>query len=86
MRNLKHDSCTITVLANLSTAVSHILQYLQRLVNQFMTLTSMYVYDHTYTTCVVLISRLIQSFFHKTTIFCHFVRIRWQSYYKMSQI
>ena len=60
MGNLNHDTGTVaSLVARLSTAVLHVFQYLQCIVNKFMALASMDVHYHTHAARVVLVVRLV---------------------------
>ena len=66
MGNLEHDTCSVAslVVGTFSTAVSHVLKHLQRIVNQLVALVSVNVNHHTDSTCVVFIGGIIQSICH----------------------
>ena len=73
MRYLHHDAGTVAgLVARLSAAVLHVLQYTQRIVNQLVTLSSMYVHHHAYSTGIVLITALIKSTLFFNTR-CHII-------------
>ena len=60
--NLYHDTRTITgLVACLGTTMLHVLQHLQRVVNQLMTFTSVDIYHHTHATSIMLIAWLVES-------------------------
>ena len=66
MWNLEHDTGTITrlVIGTLSTTMAHILEDLQGVIDQLMTLVTVDIHHHTYATRIVFIGRTVQSFFH----------------------
>ena len=66
MRYLQHYSGSVAclVVGTLGTAVSHVLEHFQGVVNKFMALVSMYVDNHAHAACVMLVFRIIQSFSH----------------------
>ncbi len=72
MWNLQHDSSSIASLAvcSLGTSVSHVLQHLERVVNQFMAFVSMDVDHHAYTAGVVLVVGAVKSL-SLDSFFCH---------------
>ena len=71
MRNLHHDTCTVTCLvASLGASVLHILQHLQCIVHQLMAFSTVDVHHHTHATSVVFIVWLIQSL---KFAFCHII-------------
>ena len=57
MWNLEHDTGTITrlVIGTLSTTMAHILEDLQGVIDQLMTLVTVDIHHHTYATRIVLI-------------------------------
>ena len=57
MWNLEHDTGTITrlVIGTLCTTMTHVLEYLQGVINQLMTLVTVDIHHHTYATRIVLI-------------------------------
>ena len=61
MRYLDHDARSVAIFADLGTTMPHVLQYMQCLINQFMALVAVYVYNHTHTTSIMLIVCLIES-------------------------
>ena len=63
VRNLDHDASAVTILAHLSTAMPHVLQHPQRVVNKFVTLIAVDIHYHTHATCIMLIVTLIESSF-----------------------
>ena len=76
MRNLNHNAGTIArLVAGFSTSVLHVFQYLQCIVHQFMALSAVDVHYHSYTTCIVLILALIESFLVCLSLlsFCHII-------------
>ena len=62
MRNLDHDTSSVAVFAHFRSAVPHILQHLQCIVNQFVTLIAVDVHNHSHTARIVLIVALVESF------------------------
>ena len=57
MWNLEHDTGTITrlVIGTLCTTMTHVLEYLQGVIDQLMTLVTVDIHHHTYATRIVLI-------------------------------
>ena len=73
MGNLNHDAGTVTSLVTrLSTSVFHILQHLQCIIHQFVTLTSVDVHYHSYAARIVLVIALIETLIVKLA-FCHII-------------
>ena len=63
MRNLNHDSSTITCfVTSLGTAMLHILKHSEGTVHQVVTLSAMDIDHHTHTTSIMLVLTLVQSF------------------------
>ena len=71
MGNLHHDSRAITclVIGALCATVTHIFQHSQGRFNNVVRLLAVDVDDHTYTTSVMLIGRIVQSLFAVKMIF-----------------
>ncbi len=72
MRYLSHDTCTITTLTigTLSTSVAHILENLQSILDNIVTLISINIYNKSHTACIMLKLWIIQTLrlWHRT--FC----------------
>ena len=74
--NLDHDSGAVAVFAYLGTAMAHVLQYAQCLIDQIVTLVAVYVHYHAHTAGVMLILALIKSFFRVLKFtFCHIILV-----------
>ena len=66
VRNLNHDTGTVArLVARLSAAVFHVLQHLQCIVYQFVTLSAVDVHYHSHAASIMLVIALVESFsFH----------------------
>jgi hypothetical protein len=74
---LKHDAGTVAVLAHLSATVSHVLQYMEGVVHQFVTLVAMNVDNHSYSACIVLVGLLVKPFVVPFIItICHIILVK----------
>ncbi len=77
MRYLNHDTGTVTILSDFSATVSHVLQHMQCLVHQPVTLVTMNVHNHAHAAGIVLILVLIKSSFLVLKFtFCHIILIK----------
>ena len=64
VRNLQQDAGSVAgLVAGLCSAVLHVLEHSQRIVDQSMALVAIDVYHHAHATCVVLVTFIIQSFY-----------------------
>ena len=63
---LQHNASPVAslVVCALGTAVAHVLEHLQGVVNKLMAFVAVYVNHHPHAACVVLVGCIIQSFFH----------------------
>ena len=60
VRNLHHDAGTVArLVARLGTAMLHVLQHLQRIIDQLVALAAMNVDHHSHATSIVLVTALI---------------------------
>ena len=74
MRYLDHYAGAITVSPNFSSTMSHVLQYVKRIVNELMTLVAVDVHNHSNPTSIMLITALIESpFLCLKFTFCHII-------------
>ena len=61
MGNLNHDACTIAGIADFGTSMAHVLQYMEGFLYQFMALVAVDVDNHAYSTCIMLVVRLVEA-------------------------
>ena len=74
MGNLNHDARAVAVLADFRSAVPHVLQYLKRIVHQFVALVAVDVHYHSHTTGIMFIRFLVESSFLVLKFaFCHII-------------
>jgi hypothetical protein len=60
--NLYHDACAVaSAITRLSTAMFHVLQHPQCIIDKFVALASMNVYNHAHATCIVFVLILVQA-------------------------
>ena len=60
MRNLNHDACSVAVLPDFCSPVSHVLEHTKCVVHELVALVAVDVHDHTYAAGVVLVRLLVQ--------------------------
>ena len=62
MGNLYHDTGTVARLVScLSATVLHVFQYFECIIHQLMAFTTVDIYHHTHTTCIMFVVRLVKS-------------------------